>query len=72
MVYKGRGRDFIKNQVLTPESYDVGGSKVKAVAQKGFSQNILPEYSAKGIVHNCLGEGIGGVRKGVEWGMRCN
>ena len=72
MVYKGRGRDFIKNQVLTPESYDVRGSKVKAVAQKGVSQNILPEYSAKGIVHNCLGEGIGGVRKGVEWGMRCN
>ena len=72
MVYKGRGRNFIKNQVLTPESYDVGGSKVKAVAQKGFSQNILPEYSAKGSVHNCLGEGIGGVRKGVEWGMRCN
>ena len=72
MVYKGRGRDFIKNQVLTPESYDVGGSKVKAVAQKGFSQNILPGYSAKGSVHNCLGEGIGGVRKGVEWGMRCN
>lgn len=53
MVYKGRGRDFIKNQVLTPESYDVRGSKVKAVAQKGFSQNILPEYSAKGSVHNC-------------------
>ena len=72
MVYKGRGRDFIKNQVLTPESYDVRGSKVKAVAQKGFSQNILPEYSAKGSVHNCLGEGIGGGRKGVEWGMRCN
>lgn len=72
MVYKGRGRDFIKNQVLTPESYDVRGSKVQAVAQKGFSQNILPEYSAKGSVHNCLGEGIGGVRKGVEWGMRCN
>ena len=72
MVYKGRGREFIKNQVLTPESYDVRGSKVKAVAQKGFSQNILPGYSAKGRVHNCLGEGIGGVRKGVEWGMRCN
>lgn len=72
MVYKGRGRDFIKNQVLTPESYDVRGSKGKAVAQKGFSQNILPEYSAKGSVHNCLGKGIGGVRKGVEWGMRCN
>ena len=43
-----------------------------SMTQKGFSQNILPEYSAKGSVHNCLGEGIGGVRKGVEWGMRCN